>query len=108
MSFSGAYSHGTLDWHVDVNAYVINSQLTLWNNFTHFLDDPINGDQHGQTDIRTIFGGSANYARSVSSAGGIHGSRPFYLVLGKKSSRMDRARCHNNSPPEIGLQRIIR
>src|SRR5258706_7103001 len=63
MSFSGAYSHGTLDWHVAANAFVINNTLTLWNNFTHYLDDPINGDQHAQTDIRTIFGGSASYSR---------------------------------------------
>jgi len=63
MSLSGVYSHGTLDWHVDVNAYLINSHLTLWNNFTHFLVDPVNGDQHEQRDVRSIFGGSASYSR---------------------------------------------
>jgi outer membrane cobalamin receptor len=61
MSLSAAYSHGTLDYHFDANAYVINSQLTLWNNFTHFLDDPVNGDQEAQDDTRTIFGGAASY-----------------------------------------------
>jgi len=63
MSLSTAYSHGTLDWHLDANAYVINSHLTLWNDFTHFLDDPVNGDQHAQNDIRSIFGGSVKYSR---------------------------------------------
>jgi hypothetical protein len=61
MSLSAIYSHGTLDYHFDANAYVINSQLTLWNNFTHFLDDPINGDQEAQDDTRTIFGGGVSY-----------------------------------------------
>src|SRR5436305_9780414 len=28
MSLSGVYSHGTLDYHVDASAYVINSRLT--------------------------------------------------------------------------------
>ncbi len=61
MSLSGVYSHGTLDYHVDANVYVINSQLTLWNDFTHFLDDPAHGDQHAQNDVRMIYGGAASY-----------------------------------------------
>ena len=61
MSLSGIYSHGTLDWHVDANAYVINSNLTLWNDFTHFLVDPIHGDQEAQNDVRMIYGGAASY-----------------------------------------------
>jgi len=63
MSLSGIYSHGTLDWHVDANAYVINSNLTLWNNFTHYLDDPIQGDQHAQNDVRMIYGGGVSYTQ---------------------------------------------
>jgi outer membrane receptor protein involved in Fe transport len=61
MSLSGVYSHGTLDWHVDANAYVINNNLTLWNDFTHFLNDPIHGDQEAQNDLRMIYGGNASY-----------------------------------------------
>jgi len=61
MSLSSIYSHGTLDWHVDANAYVINSNLTLWNDFTHFLIDPIHGDQEAQNDLRMIYGGGASY-----------------------------------------------
>jgi hypothetical protein len=63
MSLSGVYSHGTLDWHVDANAYAVNNRLTLWNNFTHFLDDPIDGDQHAQNDTRNYFGGGASYTQ---------------------------------------------
>jgi TonB dependent receptor-like, beta-barrel/TonB-dependent Receptor Plug Domain len=72
MSVSGVYSHGTLDWHVDVNAYAVNNHLTLWNNFTHDLDDPINGDQHAQNDVRGIFGGSASYSRYDAAVFGAH------------------------------------
>jgi outer membrane cobalamin receptor len=61
MSLSGTYSHGTLDWHVDANAYVINSDLTLWNDFTHFLNNPVHGDQEAQNDLRMIYGGGASY-----------------------------------------------
>jgi hypothetical protein len=63
ISLSGIYSHGTLDYHIDANAYAINSNLTLWNDFTHFLDDPIHGDQHAQNDVRMIYGGAASYTR---------------------------------------------
>jgi hypothetical protein len=70
MSLSGVYSHGTLDWHVDANAYVINSNLTLWNNFTHFLDDPVHGDQHAQNDVRNIFGGGVSYTQYGMLFGG--------------------------------------
>ena len=66
------YSHGTLDWHVDVNAYAVNNHLTLWNNFTHYLDDPINGDQHAQNDVRGLFGGSASYSRYDATIFGAH------------------------------------
>ncbi len=61
MSLSTIYSHGTLDWHVDASAFVINSNLTLWNDFTHFLNDPIHGDQEAQNDLRMIYGGAASY-----------------------------------------------
>ena len=63
LSLSGSYAHGTLDWKINANAYAVKNQLTLWNNFTHFLDDPINGDQHGQNDARTYIGGGASYTR---------------------------------------------
>ncbi len=42
-------------------AYVIHSRMTLWNDFTHLLDDPVNGDQEEQTEARTTGGGEAAY-----------------------------------------------
>ena len=45
-----------------INAYVINSSLRLYNNFTYFLDDPVNGDQFSQMDRRTVYGLNASHA----------------------------------------------
>ena len=42
----------------DAVAYVQRYELSLWSNFTYFLDDPVNGDQFEQADERWIFGGS--------------------------------------------------
>ena len=39
-----------------VDAYAIRSRLSLWSNFTFFLDDPVNGDQFEQHESRTVFG----------------------------------------------------
>jgi outer membrane receptor protein involved in Fe transport len=44
-----------------VSLYGIHSTMTLWNNFTHYLDDPINGDQEQQDENRTTLGGAASY-----------------------------------------------
>ena len=48
-----------------VNAYVIRSSLRLYNNFTYFLDDPVNGDQFSQMDRRTVYGLNASHAFDV-------------------------------------------
>ncbi|RAI43584.1 TonB-dependent receptor [Rhodoplanes roseus] len=45
-----------------VDAFAIHSNLTLFNNFTYFLDDPVNGDQFSQTDKRTVLGVNASHA----------------------------------------------
>jgi hypothetical protein len=45
-----------------VNAYVINSALTLFNDFTYFLNNEADGDQFSQTDRRALFGINASHA----------------------------------------------
>ena len=52
-----------------INAYVINSSLRLYNNFTYFLDDPVNGDQFSQIDRRTVYGFNASHAFDVRVGG---------------------------------------
>jgi outer membrane receptor protein involved in Fe transport len=42
------------------NFYAVRSTLDLYNNFTWFLNDPVNGDQFHQHDGRTMVGGNAS------------------------------------------------
>ena len=60
-SLSGQCHASLGDGLFNANAYAVNTQLTLWNNFTHFLVDPVNGDQEAQTENRVIAGGNASY-----------------------------------------------
>jgi hypothetical protein len=46
-------------WAFKSNAYYLHSTMTLWNDFTHYLDDPVNGDQEQQDESRDTFGGTA-------------------------------------------------
>ncbi len=47
-SVSGRYATQGSNWSLATSAYLIHSTMTLWNNFTHDLDDPVNGDQRQQ------------------------------------------------------------
>jgi hypothetical protein len=68
-SLSGQFHASNGEGLFSANAYVVNTQLTLWNNFTHFLIDPVNGDQEAQTENRVIAGGSASYQVPVQVFG---------------------------------------
>ena len=59
FSLSAAWAHQVGPWSLKANAYGVRQQLTLWNDFTHFLLDPVNGDQQAQDDRRTTAGGAA-------------------------------------------------
>jgi hypothetical protein len=69
LSLSGHYGIEGDDWALATNAYVIHSQMTLWNNFTHFLNDPVNGDQEQQDETRTTLGGGIAFTKSLRIAG---------------------------------------
>ena len=43
--------------------------MTLWNDFTHYLDDSVNGDQEEQNERRTTAGGALAYAVHANIAG---------------------------------------
>jgi outer membrane receptor protein involved in Fe transport len=50
------------DWGATkVEAYAIRYTMTLFNNFTYFLNNPVDGDQFSQTDSRTIVGFHGNH-----------------------------------------------
>ena len=62
-SLSAHYGAAGTGWRfASVSAYYIHSRMTLWNNFTHFLDDPENGDQEAQNETRDTVGGQASLA----------------------------------------------
>jgi outer membrane cobalamin receptor len=61
FSLSAHYAVTSEDWRFKASAYFVNSKMILWNDFTHFLDDPINGDQEQQTESRISVGGQAAF-----------------------------------------------
>ena len=61
-----------------VSAYLFRSDLSLFSNFTYFLNDPIHGDQFQQLDRRTVAGGEASHTwrtvlggRELEHTGGV-------------------------------------
>ena len=63
FSLSGRWAQPDETGSSKANFYIIKSSLNLWNNFTYFLDDPVNSDQFHQQDGRIL--------------GGINGSHTF-------------------------------
>jgi len=60
-----------------MSAFFIGNQLHLYNNFTHFLADPIYGDQEEQVENRHAFGGQSSYVLAAPL-----GSIPNELMVG--------------------------
>jgi hypothetical protein len=48
------------------SSFFIDNQLHLWNDFTHYLVDPIHGDQEDQFENRRTFGSRANYSLPIA------------------------------------------
>ncbi|MHC2434312.1 TonB-dependent receptor [Bradyrhizobium sp. USDA 4451] len=69
LSLSGSWAQSSDYGRTKLNAYVIRSSLQLYNDFTYFLDDPVNGDQFSQIDRRTVYGFDASHAANVRIAG---------------------------------------
>jgi len=68
-SLSGRFwTHGK-HWSFASSLYAIHSNETLISNFTHFLDDPVNGDQEQQDETRTVLGGEAALTSSFDLGG---------------------------------------
>ena len=69
FSLSSNWAHSSAYGQTKANAYVIRSSMNLYNNFTYFLDDPVNGDQFSQLDKRTVYGLNASHAFDMRLAG---------------------------------------
>jgi len=65
------------DGRLTTSAYFIDNQLHLYNNFTHYLSDPVYGDQEDQIENRKAVGGQSNYTLPVPV-----GSIPNELSVG--------------------------
>ena len=68
-SLSGRYYQALGEGALEAHAYGIGNRLTLWNDFTHFLKDPVNGDQEAQNENRLTLGGGASYLISDTPFG---------------------------------------
>ncbi len=62
-SLSAIYNDQTYS----ASAYAIFYELSLFSNFTYFLDDPVNGDQFEQVDKRVILGGQIERTTQLKS-----------------------------------------
>jgi hypothetical protein len=68
-SLSARYATSGSNWSFSGGAYFIQSTMTLWNNFTHFLFDPVNGDQEEQDEDRKTLGADAAYTLFLKPIG---------------------------------------
>jgi outer membrane receptor protein involved in Fe transport len=64
LSFDGHAALG--NGQLASSAFFIDNQLHLFNNFTHFLIDPVHGDQEEQFENRRAFGGQTSYSLPVA------------------------------------------
>ena len=64
LSFNGHEALG--DGELTTSAFFEENQLHLINDFTHFLADPIHGDQEDQMENRHVLGGQANYTMPLA------------------------------------------
>jgi hypothetical protein len=78
-SLSAHWAGYTENWKFASSGYFIHSRMTLWNNFTHFLDDPVNGDQEQQDETRDTFGGQATASWAQEYGHGITNETVFGL-----------------------------
>lgn len=71
-SLSGAWRHAGNSSVQDVQLFGIYSDLSLYSDFTYFLDNPVQGDQFNQPDRRYILGGNAKHTQQLQALGVSH------------------------------------
>jgi len=65
-SLSAEYHASLGEGEFSASAFTILNQLHLFNDFTHYLIDPVHGDQEDQFENRQVVGGAASYIFPVS------------------------------------------
>ncbi|MDB5619467.1 TonB-dependent receptor [Tardiphaga sp.] len=69
FSLSGRWARSDDAGSSKANFYLIKSSLNLWNNFTYYLGNPVDGDQFHQHDDRVLGGFSASHTFNSQFAG---------------------------------------
>jgi len=96
-SLSGHYAARGTDWHFAANVYAIHSTMTLWNDFTHYLFDQVNGDQEEQDESRTTVGGDAAFTL-IMELGAIETETVIGVQDRHDREFIDRKHTHRRSP----------
>lgn len=68
-SVSAQYHAVSAAGQFNASLFYIFNQLHIFNDFTHYLFDPVHGDQEDQFENRNVFGGGANYAAPLPILG---------------------------------------
>jgi len=68
-SLSGQWRESGENGSRSATLFFVRSQLSLFSNFTYFLNDPVNGDQFQQAEQRTYYGGTVRQAWFASPGG---------------------------------------
>jgi len=71
-SLSGSWTHVGARSTEAVQLFGVYSDLSLFSNFTYFLDNPVRGDQFNQRETRVMVGANASHAQSVRAVGTEH------------------------------------
>ena len=69
FSLSGSVAQSSEFGETKASAYVIRSNLQLFNDFTYYLNNPVNGDQFSQLDQRTLGGFDVRHSFDWDVAG---------------------------------------
>ena len=101
-SLSARMAQTTDDGSWKANAYLVKYELDLYNDFTWFLSNPINGDQFQQHDGRFYGGGAASRTINGSWFG-----RPAETVFGIQSRYDDIGLALNNTVQRRITQAVL-
>ena len=71
-SLSGTWAHQGKSSTQNVQLFAVYSDLSLFSDFTYFLDDPVLGDQFNQREHRVILGANASQGQLVHAFGVSH------------------------------------
>ncbi|MCH4090602.1 TonB-dependent receptor [Acetobacter sp.] len=96
-SLSGHYRLGSGHQKWVASFYADHSRLSLWNNFTHYLTDPVEGDQFEQDETRTKVGGTLSYTRTDMLFGRLSSESIFGIDGRYDTVFIDRRHTHQRT-----------